>query len=105
MDIIYYDSEEFEKGLCSDAFVMKNMKPIPAGTSIFSMPDTEKNRKWKSLAVNPFPTIRIFSIVSSPHLTNTRFIHLNFVLSSDSFSNCILNSGAIHEANSQAIIG
>lgn len=35
MDIIYYDSEEFEKGLCSDAFVMKNMKPIPAGTSIF----------------------------------------------------------------------
>ena len=50
MDIIYYDSEEFEKGLCSDAFVMKNMKPIPAGTSIFSMPDTEKNRKWKSFA-------------------------------------------------------
>ena len=50
MDIIYYDSEEFEKGLCSDAFVMKNMKPIPAGTSIFSMPHTEKNRKWKSFA-------------------------------------------------------
>ena len=30
---------------------------------------------------------------------------LNFVLSNDSFSNSILNSGAIHEANSQAIIG
>ncbi len=30
---------------------------------------------------------------------------LNFVLFSDNFSNSILNSGAIHEANSQAIIG
>ena len=30
---------------------------------------------------------------------------LNFVLFSDNLSNNILNSGAIHEANSQAIIG
>lgn len=30
---------------------------------------------------------------------------LNFVLFSDSFSKSILNSGAIHEANSPAIIG
>ena len=33
------------------------------------------------------------------------FAHRNFVLSSGNLSNCILNSGAIHEANSQAIIG
>ena len=36
---------------------------------------------------------------------NPIFAHRNFVLSSDNLSNCILNSGAIHEANSQAIIG
>ena len=36
---------------------------------------------------------------------NPIFAHRNFVLSSANLSNCILNSGAIHEANSQAIIG
>lgn len=50
MDIIYYDSEEFKNVFCSKAFVMKAIKPIPAGTSFFSMPDTEKNKKWKSFA-------------------------------------------------------
>ena len=50
MEIVYYDIEEFENESFSNAFVLKNMKPIPAGTSIFSMPDTIKNGKWKSFA-------------------------------------------------------
>ena len=51
MEIVYFDSEEMEKELSSSKpFVLKNMKPVPAGTSIFSMPDTENNSKWKSFA-------------------------------------------------------
>lgn len=50
MDIVYYDSKEFENVLSSKAFIMKGIKPVPAGTSIFSMPDTERNKKWKSFA-------------------------------------------------------
>ena len=51
MEIVYYDREEFEKEFSSsESFVLKNMKPVPAGTSIFSMSDTSQNRKWKSFA-------------------------------------------------------
>ena len=51
MEIVYFDFDEKEKEFpSSESFVLKNMKPIPAGTSIFSMPDTEKNSKWKSFA-------------------------------------------------------
>jgi len=51
MEIVYFDSEEKEKEFSAlESFVLKNMKPVPAGTSIFSMPATEKNSKWKSFA-------------------------------------------------------
>lgn len=51
MEIVYYDQDEFEEEFSSsNSFILKNTKPIPAGTSIFSMPDTGKNQKWKSFA-------------------------------------------------------
>ena len=50
MDSVYYDIDEFEKIFSSTSFIWQNAKPIPAGISIFSMPDTEKNKKWKSFA-------------------------------------------------------
>lgn len=50
MEIVYYDRAEFEREFSSESFVLKNMKPVPAGTSIFSMSDTSQNRKWKSFA-------------------------------------------------------
>lgn len=36
MEIVYYDREEFEKEFSSsESFVLKNMKPVPAGTKHF----------------------------------------------------------------------
>ena len=50
METVYYDIDEFEKEFPTTSIVLKNVKPIPAGTSIFSMPDVAKTQKWKSFA-------------------------------------------------------
>lgn len=53
MEIVYYDREEFEKEFSSsESFVLKNMKPVPAGTSIFSMSDTPKIENGSHLQIS-----------------------------------------------------
>lgn len=50
MEAVYYDSDEFEKEFPATSFIWLNAKPVPAGISIFSMPDIAKTQKWKAFA-------------------------------------------------------